>query len=115
MGLRDKILQAQDLKGETINVPEWDVDIEVCGISGKARANLLKIGFTGDILDLEKMYPVLLSESLRDPETKEKIFKPEDYDALLEKNGAVIERLSRIAARKAGLLTGSIGEAEKNS
>lgn len=116
MSLRDKILQAKDIPVESIEVPEWGVTIEVRGMTGKQRSDMIaatldKSGkpITGAI------YPQLLSRCLYDPETQEPIFTSSDADQISEKSGHILERLARIASRLSGVSEESLETAEKNS
>ena len=115
MSLKDKILGADDLVKKSVEVPEWDVTIDVCSMTARQRSEVLegKIGADGG-LNLVNLYPKLLSVSLRDPETGELIFTEEEAEALLDKNSGILENLAKITVDLAGLGEKSLKEAEKN-
>ena len=60
MSLRDKILNAKDIKEEKVFVKEWDAEILVKGMTGKERAKFMKMSVKGDTMDFEAMYPALV-------------------------------------------------------
>ncbi len=115
MSLRDKILAANDIQEETVEVPEWGVKLLVRGLTGRQRARLLQNAVdTSGKMDLERIYPELVIYSVYDPETKEQIFKPADRDALADKSGAALERIAQVAMRLSSLTPEAVKEAQKN-
>jgi hypothetical protein len=116
MSLRDRILKADDLAKKEMEIPEWDVKINVCSMNGKQRSILLQKAKEGDAegKDLVDFYSKILAMTIRDPETNELVFTEEDYDELMEKNVGVIERIVEVALKLNGLSNDSIKEAEKN-
>lgn len=54
-------------------------------------------------IKLENAYPELIISTACDPDTKEKIFKPADRDALALKSGAALEKIARVAMDLSGL------------
>lgn len=113
--LRKRILMADDTQEERITIPEWDdVELLVRGMSGKERSK-----FMGEIKADEdeepgvvyaRMIPAAIVACVHDPDTDEPVFRSEDMDALLDKNAAVLERISQVALR----LSGMGKEAEKS-
>lgn len=116
MSIRDSIFAAADITEETVDVPEWGVTVKVRAMDGAARATFIaqSAGPDGRI-DPVKGYPSLLIATLRDPETDEPVFTAPDRDALMAKNGAVIDRVADVALRLCGLLPGAAEDAAKNS
>lgn len=115
MSIREKILSAQDIREKEINVPEWEVNVLVRGLTGRQRAKLLQDAVdTKGKLDLEKIYPEIVIFSAYDPETGKPVFEPADRDILAEKSGAALERIAQAAMGLSGLHPDSINEAEKN-
>lgn len=113
--LRDKILGAQDITSETVTVPEWDVTVEVRGLTGTQRARLLKNGFEANgAVNFERLYPELVIASTFDPESGERIFSEADRDALNDKSGAALERIAQAAMRVSGLNPDANEQAAKN-
>lgn len=115
MSLKDVILSANDRKTEQVEVDEWGTTVGVRSLSGKERATIMKLTVDkkGNV-DTEKLYSILLTNSLYDPETNEPIFSEEDADALLEKNASVLERLGQVAFRLSGFGEQALVNAEKN-
>jgi hypothetical protein len=113
--LRDKILNAQDIKSEILNIPEWEVDILVKSMTGKKRALVM-----GEAMDkkgkmnFENMYADLAITSSYDPETLKLIFEPTDRNVLNEKNGGVLERIAQVVIRISGLDVDAVETATKN-
>lgn len=119
MNLREKILNANDIQEEIVKVPEWGVEILVRGMTGEDRNRILEDCVKVNPktketkTDLTKMYPEVIIACAYDPETKEKIFKPEDRDALGKKNGKALDTVFKVAAKLSGL-NEEVEEAEKN-
>lgn len=113
--IRQKILNAQDIRSETVAVPEWDVTVEVRGLTGTQRARLMKSGFDArGTVDFERLYPELLIASVFDPESGTAVFGEADRDLLNAKSGAAIERIAQVAMRVSGLSPDAGESAEKN-
>lgn len=109
MALRDKIKAASDVESEVVDVPQWDVKIEVRNMTGLSRARLLKKATNedGDI-DLESMYPAILVASCYDPDEGTAVFEAEDSSWINDKSAGPIERLAQVALRLSGLDKDSI-------
>jgi len=116
MNLRETILNSDDLVKEVMVIPEWDVTINVCSMTGKQRADLLDKAKEGEAKgqDLADFYSKILAMTVRDPEDNSLIFTEEDYDALMDKNVKVIERVVEVSLKINGLSNDSIEEAEGN-
>lgn len=109
MSLRDQILEADDLKSEVVDVPEWGVRIEVRSMNGRDRAKALgKMASAGGTPDLVAAYAHLTIASAYDPETGERIFTDSDVDSLLAKSGAVLERIATKALEVADMTDGAV-------
>lgn len=111
LSLRDKILAADDIATEPVEIPEWDVTLHVKSMTGKARAQMLREAAdpeTGE-MDYEKLYPQVIAATVVDPDTGEYVFTSSDVDALNLKSGAVLERLASAGMRVSGMTK----EAEK--
>jgi len=113
--LRTKILDLDDSVKEPVNVPEWDVTLEVRSITGKQRNELYEGTTTpkGEV-DLTKVYGNLLVAAVFDPKTGKPVFKKGDAAKVMEKSGSAIEKLLNVAQRLGGLGARAIEEAEKN-
>jgi hypothetical protein len=98
MSRRDKALTADDLEEQLIDVPEWDIDVLLRGMTGKQRINLVD---RSKPADRQYMYADILILTALEPEpddagVNQPIFDKADRDALSEKSGAVLERLGMI-------------------
>jgi hypothetical protein len=114
--LRSRILGASDLRKERVSIPEWDVTLEVRGLTGTQRARLMQNGFDGrGQAVFDRLYPELVIASTFDPESGEPVFAEGDRDALNAKSGAALERLAQVAMRVSGLTADATEQAEKNS
>lgn len=112
--LRNKILGARDLKADLMEIPEWDgVTIEVRGMSGKARAKFVETAFQNGLTgepDQAKMgaamlplFPEFVLDGVYDPDSNERVFQASDLEALLAKNGDVIQRIAMKVIELSGL------------
>jgi hypothetical protein len=115
--LKKSILDADDIQSEIVEVPEWNVKVEVRGMNGRDRANFLKRSTNpvDGTLDYDKFYPELLIGTLFDPETGEKVFEGPDRDSLNTKSGKALERLATVAQRLSGLGVVDVEVAKGNS
>lgn len=111
--LRERILSAQDIQSERVYVPEWDVEVEVRSMTGAQRARVLQGATVDGEVDLERLYPILLIETVYDPETGEPVFEAADRDALNGKNSGALERIAKVAMRLSGIEPGA-EDAAKN-
>lgn len=115
--MRDEILKKVDLAEETVYIPQWETYLIVRALSASERSRVVRMAFDdkgNPKFDSGLIGPLLIA-SVRDPETKEKVFTPDDMDALLEKNAQALQKLFEVAARLAGLDTMAAKRAEKNS
>jgi hypothetical protein len=112
--LRERILATQDITSELVEVPEWGVTVQVRSMTARERSQAIK-AWSGDDdrVDLEQLYPVLLVQTVFDPETGERVFQPEDVDTLNTKNSAALERLAVVAVRLSGMDQKAVDEAAK--
>lgn len=123
MSLKDRILAADDIGFEDVDVPEWGEKVRVRGLSGtqrdayEARSLALKRA-QGDNVDVElKLQDFrsrMLVHCLHDPDDDSLIFSLDDAASLGGKSGAVIDRLFDIARNLSGMGNESKGEAAEN-
>jgi hypothetical protein len=115
--MKDKILQAQDLTKEKVNVPEWGVELWVRCLTGTERDKFESdiVSGRGDNvkMNFHNMRSKLLVMTLVD-ESGERIFADKDTDALGKKNAAVLDRLFAIAQKLSGLRKEDVDELAKN-
>ncbi len=115
MALKDLILSADDLGHELVFVPEWNVKIEMRGLSGKQRADMKhKITDDKGLIDDSRLYREIAINCIYDPETGQKVFDEKDGESIIVKSGNVLERLSRIALTLSGMIEGSLKDTETN-
>lgn len=113
--LRNQILNTDDIKEEVVEVEEWDCKVLVRGLSGKDRSEILNNALTNNNrFDFSKVYPDLVIATAFDPETKEKIFKKTDRDAINNKSGSALEKIAGVAVRLSGLGQQGVNMAVKN-
>ena len=112
--LRTQILKADDIGTELLDVPEWNVKLEIRGMNGKARAKFMRAASAGPegAADFEQFFADLIIASSFDPETGEQVFDSADRDAINLKSGAAINRISEVAMRLSGLTDAAVKQAE---
>jgi len=104
MNLRDKILNASDIKSEVITIEEWDVELKIKGLNGKERADFLsKVIDQKGSMDLEKATPMIVVLTAHDPETDEKVFTIKDLNEINKKASAALDKVSKKAFELSGL------------
>lgn len=104
MSLRDRILSASDLTSELVDIPEWDVTVEVRGMSAADRTALMdKAAEANGNVNTSLLFPSLVISCTFDPETGERVFDEADRAALGEKNGLAVERVVQTAMRLSGM------------
>jgi hypothetical protein len=114
MSLRDKILQAPDLKSESMDIEEWGVTIEVRSMNGTQRARMMKEAFNANAEEISWDYASLIIAGAYNPETDELIFTEADREELNEKHGGVLEQIALRVLAVSGLSDDSLRESEKN-
>lgn len=101
--LRERILAAKDIASERVRVEAWGVEVEVRGMTGRARAEVMQKALDGGALNLALAYPLLVIGCTYDPATGERVFTEADFDAVSEKAGGALEQIAITAARLSGL------------
>lgn len=116
MTLRDRILSADDIVSERVNVPEWGVDVDVRTMTGAERARIMQAAAdAGGRVDFERVFPDVVIACSHDPETGERVFGFDDRDALMAKSGAAIDRIAQVGLRLSGFTEASQTEMGKGS
>lgn len=115
---RDQILAVEDLKRETIDVPEWGGEVIVKSLTGAERdafedSVVRQRGKTRE-LNLRNARARLVSLSLID-ESGSRLFSDGDVEALGRKSAAALDRVFAAAQRLSGLTENDIDELAKNS
>ena len=114
--IRGKIAAAKDIKSEPFYSPAWDVNLEIRGMSGAARGQLMAGAYDEEgKVDYAVFYPMLIIATVCDPETHEPVFTAGDVEFLNGKSAEALEQVATVAMRLSGLSKGDITSAEKNS
>lgn len=115
--IREKIRSAQDRTSRVVDVPEWGVKVEVRSMTGAQRANVVAAFTTeGGGMNHETVWGDMLVTCLHDPDTGDPVFDDGDSEWLLaEKDAAVLDRLSGVCLKVAGIIEGEVDEAGKDS
>lgn len=112
MSQRDKILNADDIEEEIVDVPEWDVKILLRAMNGQQQVRYAET-IRGDSKGF--MYADILMVTAYDPETRELIFDPADREALSLKSGGVLNRLGmKVLALSGADIDTAVDELEEN-
>ena len=109
VSIRDQIMKAKDISGELMEIKEWGVKVEIRTMTARQRARVMENAIdpiTGKS-SISIIYPEIAIACVFDPESGEPVFTVDDKDALLEKSGAVLEKI----ASKAMVLSGLTEEA----
>ena len=114
LNLREKILNAKDIKEEKVFIKEWDAELLVKGMTGKERANFIKSSNKGKEPDYEAIYTSVVISNTFDPETGDKVFGIADKGMLLTKSSGALEILSQKILELSGIGEQAQEEAEKN-
>jgi len=116
MTLRDAILASEDIKGELVEVPEWDATIEMRTITAAQRARLFDAatGEDGHVVT-DKLYSLIIVMTSFDPDTGERVFDESDAAAIADKSAKVVSRVADVAMRLSGLTDSAVDEEGKAS
>lgn len=120
--IRQRIFDAEDLKREPLEIPEWGITAEdgVCiksltsaELDAWEASNTIKVGneYQGNRENMKARY---LVRCLIGPDDK-RIFSDADAKQLGEKNGAIVDRIWEKAARLNGVISDELKELAKNS
>jgi hypothetical protein len=107
---KDDILKAQDLKTETVHVPEWGGDVTVRGMTGAERdkfeASIVTSKGKDRAVNMVNIRAKLASLTICDEQGK-RLFSEADVEKLSAKSAAVLQRIFIVAQKLSG-----IGEAD---
>lgn len=115
MSLRDQILNSNDIPKELVKVKEWNIEIEVRGMTGAERTRILDLAQSDGGMNLQMVYPEIVISTAFDAETGEKIFSPEDRTALLSKSANALDSLATVGMRLSGFLAETSNDLGKDS
>lgn len=115
---REQILNADDLKRETIHIDEWGGDVIVREMTAYERIDLMnwanKMRETDEAKYLTYAAAKFAVVSVID-ENGEKMFTDDDLDALAHKNTNAVSKIADVAQRLSGMREEDNEEMIKNS
>lgn len=116
---KDQILEASDLKNESVDVPEWGGSVLVRTMTGADRdafeSSMISVDAEGNRKpNMTNMRAKLVALTVVD-EAGNLLFDISDVDRLALKSAAALERVFTAAQRINGLGTQAEAAAEKNS
>jgi len=109
---REQIIEVQDIKYSSVEVPEWGGEVRLRSLSGADRATL--IATYSDEEHLGKFDIFLIALAAVDGEGN-RIFSVKDVDALSRKSSSALIRVAEAAKQLSGLSPVAEETAEKNS
>jgi hypothetical protein len=104
VSIRDQILNSNDIPKKLVKVKEWNVEVEVRGMTGAERTRILDLAQSDGGMNLQMVYPEIVISTAFDAETGEKIFSPEDRTALLSKSANALDALATVGMQLSGFL-----------
>jgi hypothetical protein len=116
MGLltRDAILKAEDLKAETVPVPEWGGEVLVRGLRGSDKDSFEQGLFVNEKFSAANVRAKLVARCMVDAEGS-RLFSDEEALALGEKSAVALDRVYEVAQRLSGIGKKEIEDAVKKS
>jgi hypothetical protein len=115
---RDQILQAQDIKTQTVPVPEWGGEVIVRALTGAERdayeSSCVEMQDGKQVPNLKNIRAKLVSLTVVDEQGK-RLFTSADVEALGKKSGAVLDRLFDVARELSGLTQQAVETSRGNS
>ena len=113
MSLKNEILTLTGLKHEIITVKGKKLLIQE--MTGAERDKISRESLdANDNFDEEKFTNNLIANCVRDPETKKRVFKPDDVIALRKLSWQISQPINDAVARINGLSEEDLRKAEKN-
>lgn len=99
---REQILAAQDIRSETVPVPEWGGAVMVRGLTGRAR-DALEARFTDAKGTLDRKaqadFRAAFAAMTIVDESGDRLFSDDDIKALGEKSSVALQRVFDVAVR----------------
>lgn len=112
------ILAAQDLPTEDVNVPEWGGPVRVRTMTGAERdamgAMISKDAGAGEGKTNQTAFRSIVLMHTIVGDDDQPMFDRADLDAIGSKNGAVLDRLFRVADRLNGITSDAVEAAKGN-
>lgn len=114
---RDAILQANDLPTERVEVPEWDGEVIVRGLTAAERdqfeQSIVETRGKDTRVNLRNIRAKLVALTVVDEEGN-RIFRDEDVELLGRKSATAINRIFEVAQRLSGLRPEDVDELAGN-
>jgi len=114
---RDLILQANDLRRELVEVPEWGGVVYVRSLTGAERdrfeASILRMNGVEPQMRFENFRARMVAMTIVDSDGKQ-LFSEADIEALATKNAAALERVFKTAQKLSGFTKEDVEELAKN-
>lgn len=111
---KEQILSCEDLKQETVKVPEWNGEVLVKGLMAEERDRFEASMIQGGQTTTSNIRAKLAALTIID-ENGNHIFDDKDVVVLGKKSGAALDRVFEAASRLSGIAKGDVEELEKNS
>ena len=114
---RDDVLKAQDMRTETVHVPEWDGDVIVRTLRGDEYEHYEESLLGGRGRSRHVIYGEIRAKLLVAcivNENGDRVFTEKDIDALKSKSAAALDRVWTVAQRLNGLSAEDIEGLAKN-
>ena len=115
--LREQILEINDIKSETIKIPEWnDLEVQVKSITAGQRSAIIDKCMnkkSGDV-DTNAFYYQTVIACAADPSTGEPLFTEADISVLKTKSSSALDAITNTANRINGLGEAEVTSMEKN-
>jgi len=106
----------KDIPSETVKVKEWNIEVEVRGMTGAERTRILDLAMDEkNGVNLQMVYPEIVISTAFDPSTGEQIFSPADRAALLSKSASALDTLATVGMRLSGFTQETSDDLGKDS
>lgn len=90
---KEQILKVSDIDTQIITVKEWNGKVCVRGLNAAERGEMENILNNSSKIDFSNIRARVLSWTIIDPKTKEKLFTENDINELNKKSAAVLDKL----------------------
>lgn len=110
---RDEILSADDLKKETVSVPEWGGSVIVRSLMGFERDQFEASIVQGRSTNLSNLRAKLVALGAINEKGK-RLFTTKDVELLGKKSASALDRVFAVCQRLSGLTTKDVDELAKN-
>lgn len=110
---REDILQADDIKRQLVNLPEWGGDVYVKGMTGAERdkfeGSLIIMRGKDKEMNMTNIRAKLASMTICDDKGK-RLFNENDVQALSQKSAAALQRVFAVAQKLSGISDDDVEE-----